>query len=37
MNPDVVVVHDVQRDHGDVVLDLFAKRIGQSGVPSHQQ
>src|ERR1035438_3508433 len=35
MNPDVVVMENVKRNHRDVVLNLFAERIGQAGEPTH--
>jgi len=35
MNPNEVVVHVMERQRGDVVLDLFRERIGQSGKPAH--
>ena len=35
MNPAVVVVHDVKRDHGGMIFNLFGKRIGQPSEPAH--
>jgi hypothetical protein len=35
MHTPKVVVHVKQRNRGDVVVQLLAERIGQSGEPAH--
>jgi len=36
MNPDEVVVHDVKRDHRNVVLNLFAEGIREPSKAAHR-
>ena len=36
MNPDEVVVHVVDRDGCNVVLDLLGESVGQSRVSTHR-
>jgi hypothetical protein len=37
MNAAKVVMHVVDRQRRDMILDLFRKRIGQSGKPAYMQ